>query len=166
MYNKHPSPQFLQPPVLRVHAGWLACLGQHGHLEHLLGFNSSTRGDGPWMKRMYPKTLSEKYCHNKSLWNMALVTVGFPAVKHRCCAEGAHAHAEHGTGPHTDRVRNALNRPCGSVCFSYHHTHWKWFRRKISFLMLTVHQRITLNSLMMNARDVKADSRWHLITLC
>lgn len=98
-----------------------------------------------------------KHCHNKPQWNIALVTVGFPAVKQRCCAEGAHAEA--GTGPHTDRVRNALSRPCGSVCFSYHHTHWKWFRRKIPFLILTVHQRITLNSLMMHAHDVKADSR-------
>lgn len=99
------------------------------------------------------------HCHNNLRWNKALVTVGFPAVKHRCCAEGAHAHAEAGTGPHTDRVRNALSRPRGSVCFSYHHTHWKRFRRKIAFLMLTGHQRITLNRLTMHAHEVKADSR-------
>lgn len=140
---------------------WLSCVrvmdARLSWSTQLLGFESSARGDDPWMKRMYPKTLSEKYYHNKPWWNMALVTVGFPAVKHCCCAEGAHAEA--GTWPHADRVRNAVSRPHGSVCFSYHHTHWKWFRRKIPFLILTVHQRITLNSLMMHAHDVKADSR-------
>lgn len=103
-------------------------LGQHRHLEHLSGFK--TTGDGPWMKLMYPKTVSEEYCHNKPRWNMALVTVGFLAVKHGCNAEGARAHDKAGTWPLNDRVRNALSRPYGSVCFSYHHTHWKWFKKE------------------------------------
>lgn len=168
MYNTNHFSR-ISPATCTMSACWLASLVWTWlPCVHVMDAQSSWSTQTPWtpvgirilhqMRRPVNETyVSRKHCHNKPQWSMALVTVGFPAVKHGCCAEGAHAEA--GTGPRTDRVRNALSRPCSSVCFSYHHTHWKWFRRKIPFLILTVHQRITLNSLMMHAHDVKADSR-------